>query len=109
MLSRMNAAAVRARAIPAPMWYDYGPHTGGATVVPSPAAPWHLRHLVAYTRAPAAVSAVSAAQTASRLDTGTGATGTSRDRNHRYATTSRLSAPSAASGRPFMPPRKQAV
>src|ERR1051325_10230465 len=70
MLSLMNAAAVRTRAIPAPMLYEYAPHTGGATAVPSPAAPWHLTQLVAYTRAPAAVSAVRAAPFASRLDHG---------------------------------------
>src|SRR5439155_1566080 len=75
MLSRMNAAAVRARAIPAPMLYEYGPHTGGATVVPSPAAPWHLRHLVAYTRAPAAVSAGSAADGDGEAAVGDGGVG----------------------------------
>src|SRR5207237_5278677 len=100
MLSLMNAAAVRTRAIPAPMLYECAPHTGGATAVPSPSAPWHLTQLVAYTRAPAAVSALRAAHFASRLDMGAGATGTARDRNHRYATMSRMSAPSAGSGRP---------
>src|SRR5205807_10557629 len=109
MLSRMKAAAVRTRAIPAPMLYDCAPHTGGATAVPSPYAPWHLTQLVAYTRAPATMSAVSAAHLASRLDAGAGATGTSRDRNHRYATMSRLSGPSVASGRPFMLRRKQSL
>src|SRR5437764_1451635 len=77
------AETVRARAIPAPMLYERAPHTGGATAVPSPSAPWHLTQLAPYTRAPAAVSAVRAAQVASRLDAPAGATGTSRDRNHR--------------------------
>src|SRR5207245_9821886 len=102
MLSRMKAAAVRTRAIPAPMLYECAPHTGGATAVPSPSAPWHLTQLVAYTRAPATVSAVSAAHLASRLDAGAGATGTSRDRNHRYDKMSSMSEPSAASGWSFM-------
>ena len=83
MLSLMNAAAVRTRDMPAPMLYERAPHTGGATAVPSPSAPWHLTQLVAYTRAPAAVSPVRAAHFASRLDAAAGATGTSRDRNHR--------------------------
>src|ERR1700758_435290 len=109
MLSLMKAAAVRTRAIPAPMLYEDAPHTGGATAVPSPSAPWHFTQLVAYTRAPAAVSAVRAAHLASRLDAGAGATGTSRDRNHRYATMSRMSAPSAARGWPFMLRRKQSL
>src|SRR2546423_13618170 len=109
MLSRMNAAAVRARAIPAPMLYERAPHTGGATAVPSPSAPWHLTQLAPYTRAPAAVSAVRAAQVASRLDGAAGATGTSRDRNHREATKSRMSAPSVASGWPVLLRRKQAL
>src|SRR5207253_11409407 len=72
-----------ARAIPAPMLYERAPHTGGATAVPSPSAPWHLAQLVTYTRAPAVVSAVRAAHVASRLDAAAGATGTSRERNHR--------------------------
>src|SRR2546430_299921 len=54
-----------------------------SAAAPSPSTPWHLRQLVAYTRAPAAVSPVRAAHFASRLDAAAGATGTSRDRNHR--------------------------
>src|SRR2546429_5618629 len=98
MLSRMNAAAVRARAIPAPMLYERAPHTGGATPVPSPSAPWHLTQLVAYPRATAVVSPVRAAHFASRLDAAAGATGTSTDRNHRQASIAHMSAPSLSSG-----------
>src|SRR2546429_2587160 len=39
MFSRMNAAAVRTRVIPAPTLYDLGPHRGGATAVPCPSRP----------------------------------------------------------------------
>src|SRR5256886_11038023 len=88
MLSLMNAAAVRTRDMPAPMLYERAPHTGGATPGPSPSTPWHLRQLVAYTRAPAAVSPVRAAPFPSRLDAPAGATGTSRDRNPRKGTMS---------------------
>src|SRR2546430_11275442 len=102
MLSLMNAAAVRTRDMPAPMLYERAPHTGGATAVPSPSPPWHLTQLGVYTRAPAAVSPVRAAPFASRLDAAAGATGTSPDRNHKYATMSLMAAPLTADGRPFM-------
>ena len=76
--------------------------------MPSPAGPWHRAQLAAYTRAPAAVSGTSEAHLASRLeDGGTGATGTSRARNQKYVTMSRMSGPSLASGVPFMLRRKQ--
>src|SRR5881396_50666 len=53
----------------------------------------HCRHLASRFAPPAGV--------------GGGAIGTSRDRNHRYATMSRMSPPSLASGVPFMLRRKQ--
>src|SRR5256885_6937437 len=109
MLPLMNAGGVRRRAIPAPMVRGRAPPPGGAPAVPWPSPPWHLAHALAYTRAPAAVSAASAAHFASRLDTGAGATGTSRDRNHRYATMSRMSEPSVASATPFMLRREQSL
>src|SRR2546429_7721555 len=109
MLSLMNAAAVRTRDMPAPMLYERVPHTGGATAVPSPSAPWHLRQLLAYARAPAAVSAVRAAHFASRLVAAAPATGTSRGRNPREATMSRISAPSLARRWPVLLRRKQSL
>src|SRR2546421_5365539 len=109
MLSRRTAGAGRTRPTPAPGVWERAPTAGGAPGGPGPPPPWHLAHALAYTRAPAAVSAASAAHFASRLDTGAGATGTSRDRNHRYATMSRMSEPSVASATPFMLRRKQSL
>jgi hypothetical protein len=54
------------------------------------------------------VSGTSAAHLARRLDEdGTGATGTSRARNQKYVTMSRMSGPSLAIGAPFILRRKQ--
>jgi len=107
MFRRMNSAAVRTRAMPAPMLYDAGPHTGGAPAVPWPPSPWHFAHVVANTRAPAAVSAVDPAHCCNRAPAGGGPTGIPWERNARYATMSAMSRPAGSSAVPFMLRRKQ--
>src|SRR5579864_7354768 len=105
MLATMKEAAVRTRAIPAPMLNARGPHTGGAATVPSPSDPWQRAQLTAKNLPPAAVSGFNALQ---RVSAGGGwyPTGTPRDRNARYDTMSRMSGPSVAMTLPFRLRRK---
>src|SRR2546422_440251 len=108
MFRRMKLAAVKMRAIPAPMLYDSAPQTGGAVDVPCPSEPWQLAQLAVYTPLPLAVSRVSPAHGWGAGLPG-GPTATPRERNARYATTSRIAGSSGSSGLPFMLRRKQSL
>src|SRR5215467_13896906 len=111
MLSRTNDAAVRSRAIPAPMLNDFGPHNGGAIGVPRPSGPWHRAHTVPTVRCPAAVSAVSDANRCSAAlgPLGGALTAVRHERNARYAMMSFISGLDGSSALPFKLRAKQSL
>src|ERR1035437_1767090 len=115
MFRRMNAAATRIRAMPAPMLNDCGPHSGApevaATVVtsPSPFTPWQRAQVRRYAVLPLAVSGGSGPMESTPAPASRRPAAEALESHDMYATMSRMSSPSNASGVPFRLRRKQSL
>src|ERR1035437_4603612 len=111
----MNAAATRIRAIPAPMLNDCGPHNGAPEVAatfvtsPSPFTPWQRAQVRRYAVLPLAVSAGSGPMESMPAPGSRRPAAEALESHDIYATMSRMSSPSNASGVPFKLRRKQSL